>query len=212
MFRVYEFKSADELKNYPTFDKYEERESQARSLKELGHPMGMHLTCDIREVNRISASSGTTGTPSFQGHTRNDRAIIQENFGRLAEVTDTHPGDRVMMAGVMSMWVAGIPTVDALTEFGCMVIPIGGLVGTTKVIEMAQLTRPESHRLYAVLRKTHPEECQGRLEGRPDRQSASGSYSYTASPAAASPRSSRNSGKASVAPKTYDMAGRHRAC
>ena len=139
----HEFGSLDEFKNYPTFDKYEERESQARSLKELGHPMGMHLTCDIREVNRVSASSGTTGTPSFQGHTKNDRKIIQENFGRLAEVTDTHPGDRVMMAGVMSMWVAGIPTVDALTEFGCMVIPIGGLVGTTKIIEMAQLTRPE---------------------------------------------------------------------
>lgn len=139
----HQFKSLDEFRNYPTFDKYEERESQARSLKELGHPMGMHLTCDIREVNRVSASSGTTGTPSFQGHTKNDRKIIQENFGRLAAVTDTKPGDRVMMAGVMSMWVAGIPTVDALTEFGCMVIPIGGMVGTTKIIEMAQLTRPE---------------------------------------------------------------------
>jgi phenylacetate-CoA ligase len=138
------FNSLDEFRDYPTFDKYEERESQARSLKELGHPLGMHLTCDIRKVNRISASSGTTGTPSFQGHTRNDRRIIQENFGRLAEVTDTKPGERVMMAGVMSMWVAGIPTVDALTEFGCMVIPIGGLVGTTKVIEMAELTRPET--------------------------------------------------------------------
>ena len=127
----------------PTFDKYEERESQARSLREFGHPLGMHLTCDVRDVNRISASSGTTGTPSFQGHTRGDRRIIQENFSRLAQVTDVKPGDRVMMAGVMSMWVAGIPTVDALQEFGCTVIPIGGLVGSAKVIEMAQLTRPE---------------------------------------------------------------------
>lgn len=139
----HKFQSLDEFKDYPTFDKYEERESQARSLQELGHPLGLHLTCDIKKVNRISASSGTSGTPSFQGHTKSDRRIIQKNFARLAEVTDSHPGDRVMMAGVMSMWVAGIPTVDALTEFGCMVIPIGGLVGTTKIIEMAQLTRPE---------------------------------------------------------------------
>jgi len=140
----HQFQSLDEFKDYPTFDKEEERESQAKSLKELGHPLGMHLTCDIKAVNRISASSGTTGTPSFQGHTRNDRKILLENFTRLAEVTDTKPGDRVMMAGVMSMWVAGIPIVDALTEFGCMVIPVGGLVGTTKLIEMAQLTRPEA--------------------------------------------------------------------
>ncbi len=139
----HQFKSLDEFAQYPTFDKHEERESQANSLKNLGHPLGMHLTCDLKEVNRISASSGTSGTPSFQGHTRNDRMIILENFGRLARVTGTKPGDRVMMAGVMSMWVAGIPTVDALTDFGCMVIPVGGLVGTTKVIEMAQLTRPE---------------------------------------------------------------------
>ena len=89
----HEFNSADELRNYPTFDKYEERESQARSLKELGHPSGLHFTCDIRKVNRISASSGTTGTPSFQGHTRNDRRIIQENFGGLAEVTLFKEGD-----------------------------------------------------------------------------------------------------------------------
>ena len=137
------FAALEDFERYPTFDKDEERSSQSRSLEELGHPLGMHLTCDIREVNRISASSGTTGTPSFQGHTRNDRKIIQENFSRAAEITGTRPGDRVMMAGVMSMWVAGIPVVDALTEFGCMVIPIGGLVGSAKVVEMAQLTRPE---------------------------------------------------------------------
>ena len=37
----HKFSSLDEFKNYPTFDKYEERESQARSLSELGHPLGM---------------------------------------------------------------------------------------------------------------------------------------------------------------------------
>ena len=138
-----DFTRATDLQRYPMFDKYEERESQAASLAREGHPLGLHLTCDIRDVNRISASSGTTGTPSFQGHTLNDRRIIFENFARLAAVTDSHPGDRVMMAGVMSMWVAGIPTVDALLDFGANVIPIGGLVGTEKVVEMMQLTRPE---------------------------------------------------------------------
>ena len=139
----YEFRSLDQFSDYPTFDKYEERESQARSISVLGHPLGMHLTCDVREVNRMSASSGTTGTPIFQGHTANDRKIIFKNFHRVMEVIGSEPGDRVMMAGVMSMWVAGIPTVDALLEYGANVIPIGGLVGTEKVIEMMILTRPE---------------------------------------------------------------------
>ena len=140
---AHEMTSLKDLEAYPLFTKEEERVSQARSLEEDGHPLGKHLSCDIRQVNRISASSGTTGTPSFQGHTKNDRDIIQENFGRLAEVTGLKPGDRVMMMGVMSMWVAGIPTVDALLNFGANVIPIGGLVGAAKVAEMIQLTRPQ---------------------------------------------------------------------
>lgn len=139
----YRFRSLEQYADYPLFDKYEERESQARSRAELGHPLGMHLTCDPRAVNRMSASSGTTGTPSFQGHTANDRAIMHRNFARMAELTGLKPGDRVMMAGVMSMWVAGIPTVDALQAYGANVIPIGGLVGSAKVVEMIELTRPE---------------------------------------------------------------------
>jgi phenylacetate-CoA ligase len=140
----HKFNSLEQIKDYPTFDKYEEQISQARSREELGHPMGMHITCDIRDVNRISASSGTSGTPSFQGHTANDRQIIFKNLHRLMDVIGGKPGDRVMMAGVMSMWVAGIPTVDALLEFGANVIPVGGLVGAAKVVELMTLTQPES--------------------------------------------------------------------
>src|SRR5688500_18538111 len=54
-------RSWDEYASYPFFDKDEERVSQERSREELGHPFGMHVTCDIREINRVSASSGTTG-------------------------------------------------------------------------------------------------------------------------------------------------------
>ncbi|QYJ80099.1 phenylacetate--CoA ligase family protein [Shewanella acanthi] len=139
----YDFTCLEQLADYPTFDKYEERESQAQSLKELNHPLGMHITCDIRQVNRMSASSGTTGTPSFQGHTKNDRQVIFKNMARLMDMGGCKPGDKVLMAGVMSMWVAGIPTVDALLDFGANVIPIGGLVGTAKVAEMIVLTRPD---------------------------------------------------------------------
>lgn len=139
----HQLSSLEEFHTYPTFDKYEERESQLQSQEQEGHPLGMHLTCDIRDVNRMSASSGTTGTPSFQGHTANDRETLFKNFNRLMDVLGAKKGDRVLMAGVMSMWVAGIPTVDALLNFGANVIPIGGLVGTTKVIEMMQLTKPE---------------------------------------------------------------------
>ncbi|WP_206486282.1 hypothetical protein [Thalassotalea sp. G2M2-11] len=139
----YEFDDVTQLSQYPTFDKYEERESQAQSKEHLGHPLGMHITCDEKKVNRMSASSGTTGTPSFQGHSYTDRQIIFKHMARLADIAGIQPGDKVLMAGVMSMWVAGIPTVDALLDFGANVIPIGGLVGTAKVAEMIELTHPD---------------------------------------------------------------------
>ncbi len=136
-------RSLAEIEQYPTFDKDEERLSQAKSLQLYNHPLGMHITCDIRSVNRISASSGTTGNPSFQGHTAYDRKIMLKNFTRLSKINGLKPGDKVLMAGVMSMWVAGIPTIDCLLQFGANVIPIGGLVGAQKVVEMITLTYPE---------------------------------------------------------------------
>lgn len=138
----YEFASLKEYERYPVFTKYDERASQARSLAEDGHPLGKHITCDIRKVNRMSASSGTTGTPSFQGHTRSDRRIQAENMARLMKRIGIEPGDRALYAGVMSMWVAGIPTIDCMMEYGLNVIPIGALVGSIKVAEMALLTNP----------------------------------------------------------------------
>jgi phenylacetate-CoA ligase len=140
----YEFTSLEQYQDYPFFDKYEERESQAQSKQELGHPLGMHITCDIREVNRMSASSGTTGAPSFQGHTKSDREIQLENSSRFYTRSGLKPGDRVLYAGEMSMWVAGIPAIDALLNFGANVIPIGAHVGSIKVAEMARLTRPDA--------------------------------------------------------------------
>ena len=99
----YELLSLKEFEKYPTFDKYEERESQARSLEQFQHPLGLHVTCDMKNVNRMSASSGTTGTPSFQGHTAFDRSIMFKNFARMAQMTGLQKGDKVLMAGVMSL-------------------------------------------------------------------------------------------------------------
>ena len=62
-------KTLSDYQHFPFFDKDEERLSQERSKAELGHPFGMHITCDPKLVNRISSSSGTTGSPTFSGFT-----------------------------------------------------------------------------------------------------------------------------------------------
>lgn len=153
---------------YPFFDKEEERVSQERSREELGHPFGMHVTCDIREINRVSASSGTTGLPTYIGYTARDRAISEDNFARMAARTGVVRGDRVMFAGVMSMWIVGIPAIDALLNLGFGVIPIGGLAKAERLAQTAIDTRPDvlmctpSYGLHLI--KEVPEKTRWRTE------------------------------------------------
>lgn len=154
--------------DYPFFDKEEERISQERSREELGHPFGLHVTCDVRRINRVSASSGTTGSPTYVGYTEADRAVSLDHFARMAARADVARGDRVLYAGVMSMWVAGIPAVDALLNLGACVIPIGGLATTERLAQTAMDTRPEvmvctpSYALHLI--KSVPEKTRWRTQ------------------------------------------------
>ena len=103
----------------------------------------MHITCDIKEVRRISSSSGTTGTPTFSGFTQKDREITAENMSRVFARVGIEKGDPVMHAGVLSMWVAGLPTLDAMMAAGACVIPMGALSGTERLAQIAAVTRPK---------------------------------------------------------------------
>lgn len=162
------FRGWEDYARYPFFDKEEERISQERSREELGHPFGMHVTCDIRDVNRVSASSGTTGAPTYIGYTANDRAVSQDHVARMMARAGLVRGDRVLFAGVMSMWIVGIPAVDALLNLGFGVIPIGGLATTERFAQTAIDTRPDmlmctpSYGLHLI--KSVPQKTRWRTE------------------------------------------------
>lgn len=135
-------KSLAHYQDFPFFDKDEERRSQEQSKQQLGHPLGMHITCDPRLVNRMSSSSGTTGSPTFSGFTRNDRKIAAENTARGLVRIGIEPGDVVLHASVLSMWIAGVPAVDSMMAYGANVVPVGALSGVERVAQIAKETRP----------------------------------------------------------------------
>lgn len=136
-------KSLEHYQDFPFFDKDEERRSQEQSKLEAGHPFGMHITCDPRQVNRVSSSSGTTGSPTFSGFTRADRAIAAENTARGLKRIGIEPGDVVLHASVLSMWIAGVPAVDSMMAYGACVVPVGALSGVERVAQIAKETRPK---------------------------------------------------------------------
>jgi len=134
----YKLKSLEQYADYPFFDKEEERCSQEESKRQLGHPLGMHITCDPRKVIRISSTSGTTGKPTFTGYTQKDREVVSEIAARCLWRNGLRPGDVIMHAFVLSMWIAGCPVVDVLQNFGACVVPIGALTGLQR---FASITR-----------------------------------------------------------------------
>jgi len=136
-------KSLEHYQDFPFFDKDEERLSQELSKETLSHPFGMHITCDPKQVNRVSSSSGTTGSPTFSGFTKADRAIAAENCARGLKRIGIEPGDVVLHASVLSMWIAGVPAVDSMLAYGACVVPVGALSGVERVAQIALDTRPK---------------------------------------------------------------------
>ena len=137
-------KSLEHYQDYPFFDKDEERASQEASRETEGHTFGLHITCNPRSVNRVSSSSGTTGSPTYSGFTLKDREITNDNQARALVRLGIEPGDVVMHASVLSMWIAGIPGVDSMMAYGVCLVPVGALSGVERVAQIARDTRPKS--------------------------------------------------------------------
>ena len=137
-------KSLEHYQDYPFFDKDEERASQEASREQAGHTFGLHITCNPRSVNRVSSSSGTTGSPTYSGFTLKDREITNDNQARALVRLGIEPGDVVMHASVLSMWIAGIPGVDSMMAYGVCLVPVGALSGVERVAQIARDTRPKS--------------------------------------------------------------------
>ena len=137
-------KSLEHYQEYPFFDKDEERASQEASRETARHTFGLHITCNPRSVNRVSSSSGTTGSPTYSGFTLKDREITNDNQARALVRLGIVPGDVVMHASVLSMWIAGIPGVDSMMAYGVCLVPVGALSGVERVAQIARDTRPKS--------------------------------------------------------------------
>ena len=135
----------EEFRKLPFFlSKEEERRSQEESRERYGHPFGMHLCCPVESVLGVAATSGTTGLPTFYVFTRNDMAIFNETVARTYWRVGIRPGDTVLHAYGLSMWLAGIPLVRACDSMGLKVIAVGAEAGSQRLLQFADLTKPKA--------------------------------------------------------------------
>jgi phenylacetate-CoA ligase len=134
----------DDFRRLPAFlDKPRHRESQEQSLQRYGHPYGLHLIVPLNEVIHVAATSGTTGHPTFYAFTRKDLDITTAILARSFRAAGIEPGDTVMHAFGLSLWLAGLTFVQALEAYGARPIAVGAEAGVPRILQYIALTRPK---------------------------------------------------------------------
>ena len=140
-----DIKGVEDLQRLPILlAKDDERELQERSREELGHPFGEHLCVDPGEVVAVASTSGTTGVPTFYAFTKEDVAVTDELWGRALTLAGVTPGTVVMHGFGLSMFLAGYPLLRAVERHGAQILPVGAEAGSKRMLDIAQLTRPQA--------------------------------------------------------------------
>ncbi len=126
----------------PRFDKEQHRASQEQSLGEHGHPYGMHLCADPLDLRAVHATSGTSGMPTYYTFTEADLRTNDAAIAAGLAVAGVRPGDAVLHAYALSMFVGGVPWIRGIQALGAVALPVGAEGGTARLLEFARTIRP----------------------------------------------------------------------
>ncbi|WP_102348616.1 phenylacetate--CoA ligase family protein [Bacillus sp. Marseille-P3661] len=140
-----DIKTMDDFRSLPAFiTKEEDRKGQEESRQQENHPFGLQLCAKPEEVVAINATSGTTGVPTFYAFSEHDLKIQNESFARGYWRAGIRPGDRVLMATGLSMWLGGTSVMRGIQGMGACPIPVGVESGTERTLNFAKLTKPSA--------------------------------------------------------------------
>jgi len=123
-------------------DKAGEASLREQSIREHRHPFGEHLCAPLASVVGVASTSGTTGDPTYYAFTASDIAITDELWARAFAFGGVRPGDGVLHAFGLGMFLAGVPLVRAIERMGVRAIPVGAEAGSEKLIRIARHMRP----------------------------------------------------------------------
>ncbi len=86
------------------------------------YPFGL-FAVPIGEINRIHASSGTTGKQTVVGYTKEDLDVWAECIARGLVSCGIDKGDMVHVAYGYGLFTGGLGVHDGATKLGCSVVP-----------------------------------------------------------------------------------------
>jgi len=89
------------------------------------YPFGM-FAVPREQVNRVHASSGTTGKPTVVGYTKQDLDTWAEVMARSIRAAGGRPGDIVHVAYGYGLFTGGLGAHYGAERLGCTVVPVSG--------------------------------------------------------------------------------------
>lgn len=114
-----DIKGIEDLDKLPFTSKKDIREN---------YPYGL-FGVPLKQINRIHASSGTTGKPTIVGYTENDLAMWSEVMARIVSQAGVTAKDTVQVCMGYGLFTGGLGLHYGLEKVGAMVIPAS--VGNT---------------------------------------------------------------------------------
>ena len=109
------------------------------------YPFGM-FAAPREQVVRIHASSGTTGTPTVVGYTRNDLDVWAGVMARSMRAAGVRSGDMVQITYGYGLFTGGLGFHGGAERLGCTVIPVSAGM-TARQVRIIDEFRP---RMIAV--------------------------------------------------------------
>ena len=135
-----DIKSLADLEKIPAYGQPEMRQL----LGEVGFDMQkiLHMIMGdmADDIYVMAATSGTTGMPTPYPVVRAGLPMMREMNNRMLWRCGVRPGDKIVLAFGLSMFLAGAPTLLTLEDFpGITIIPIGAEAGTERIINFSRL-------------------------------------------------------------------------
>ena len=104
------------------------------------YPFGL-FAVPRQQINRIHASSGTTGKPTVVGYTRRDLDNWADLVARSMRAAGTRAGDIVHVAYGYGLFTGGLGAHYGAEKLGCTVVPISG-GGTERQVTLIEDFKP----------------------------------------------------------------------
>ena len=105
------------------------------------YPFGLFAK-PMNQINRIHASSGTTGKPTVVGYTANDLKVFDEVIARSLVCGGAQPGMKLHNAYGYGLFTGGLGMHGGATKLGMAVIPVSGGM-TDRQLTILQDFEPE---------------------------------------------------------------------